>query len=160
MANFTVDKNVRVAVTSTVEAANPQRFIIERESPTNPGFWEGMGKRIYAGGESASFVAHSAITNWRITCQNKDGDWRYSRENLVGVGTPQIIIYCDDDYTGDNDFNDIVVRVNLGYFVADPNGIISQNIDTSTDEDGDGNFIKHKQLKDKWVPEKDGDIQP
>lgn len=165
MAIFSVDKNVRVLITSSVNAAYPQRFIVERESPTQPGFWEGMGKKIYAGGESASFVPHSAMTTWKITCQNQNGAWGYSRENLTGVGTQQIVIYCDDDTSGDDDFNDIIVRVNLGYFSVGPSGIVAvspESVDKSKDEDGDGNFKQHKSLKDdpKWTPKKKGDIEP
>lgn len=163
MATFTVDKDVRVTITSTVNAAYPQRFIVERESPTQPGFWEGMGKKIYAGGESASFVAHSAITTWKITCQNQNGAWGYSRENLTGVGTKQIVIYCDDDASGDNDFNDIVVRVTLGYFSAGPAGIVPvdpASVDKTKDEDGDGKFKQHKSPEPHWTPTKPGQIEP
>lgn len=123
-----------------------------------------MGKKIYAGGESASFCSTFSNDNLeKITCQNQNGAWGYS-ENLTGVGTQQIVIYCDDDTSGDDDFNDIIVRVNLGYFSVGPSGIVAvspESVDKSKDEDGDGNFKQRNLLKttQNGHPKK-GDIEP
>lgn len=166
MAQFTVDKNVRVSITSSVNAAYKQRFIVERQSTTRPGWWEGMGKRVYSGGETDSFLAFSEITIWKITCQNDNNGkgWRDSIERLYGAGTTHITLNCDDDTQGDNDFNDIVVQVNLGYgsAVTLP-GIVPTDptVDTSNDKAGDGDFREYKpKLHDDWFPKRKGDIEP
>ncbi|MET0392729.1 MAG: hypothetical protein ABW019_06290 [Chitinophagaceae bacterium] len=132
MTLFTVKKGVRVTIASSVNAAYPQRFIIERQSPTHPGLWEGMGKKTYAGGESPGFAADAADRIWKITCQNKNGPWVHSRERVTEAGPSERIIYCDDDMTGDGDFNDLIVRIKFKDH--------EEGSDASKDENGDGIF--------------------
>lgn len=166
MGQFTVDKNVRVSINSSVNAAYKQRFFVERQSTTKPGWWEGMGNRVYNGGESVAFFAFSEITIWKITCQNDNNGkgWRDSIERLYGAGTAHITLSCNDDNDGDDDFNDIVVQVSLGSGIGGSlSGIVSDdpNVDEKNDKLGDGDFREFRpKFHDKWVPKKNGDHEP
>ena len=107
-----------------------------------------MGKKLYTGGEAAVFAPFFEISIWRITCQNDQGNghWTDSRERLYGVGTSQIVLNCDDDKSGDSDFNDIVVKVQLGYNGVSLTGIVPVDNNTGNVEEkhGDGNFKQDK----------------
>jgi hypothetical protein len=121
MAEFLIDKDVRISITSNVNAAFQQRFYIEKRYDKDPfGIWRQMGNHLYNGVHSIpiNFLSDSEYSLWRIRCENqKDGDWRNSLENHTGGGTNKIVIYCDDDNSkgSDSDYNDLIVTVNLIY---------------------------------------------
>lgn len=121
MAEFLIDKDVRLSITSSVSAAFQQRFFIEKRYEKDPkSEWREMGNHEYYGEHLVSipFIADSEYSTWRIRCENqKDGDWRSSLEKRTGVGTKTIVIYCDDDNSkgADGDYNDLIVTINLIY---------------------------------------------
>ncbi len=148
MAQFTVDKGVKVFIASTVNAAYRQRFAIFRQKNSHPGWWERMGKPIYFGGETQTFPQFSEETTWKIICQydyENGSNWRDSKEKFSGGGTNQMTILCDDTPNGDLDYNDLIVRINLsessGTYSDSINAYI--NINNVRESVGDGIYKQY-----------------
>jgi hypothetical protein len=115
---FPTEAKVRLSITSTQNAAFSQRLFIERridDVAGNP-FYE-MGDYEYHGEiqNPIKFKASDHLCTWRIIGQNDGGDggWKSSRQRISGIGTPQIVVSHDDDNSGDDDFNDLIVTVSL-----------------------------------------------
>ncbi|EEI93251.1 hypothetical protein HMPREF0765_1163 [Sphingobacterium spiritivorum ATCC 33300] len=120
---FPVDPNVRISITSTTNAKFNQRFWIEKRYKNSlKGEWIQMGNHVYYGAQASAIEFKIDTKNeeswWRIRGENDTGDggWKSSRGiESLGVGTEEILIKFDDDFTGDSDFDDLVVKISLIY---------------------------------------------
>lgn len=118
MSIFPVGKDVRIRITSTINAAYKQRFFIEKRFYNDPETqWREMGNHVYYGAQVTplNFLAASEESFWQIKCENDNGkgSWRSSIQDMKGTGTSQVIIRCDDDKDGDDDYNDLVVTIDI-----------------------------------------------
>ncbi|MGJ1267059.1 hypothetical protein ACR78F_05960 [Sphingobacterium spiritivorum] len=120
---FPVEPNVRISITSATNAKFNQRFWIEKRYKNSPkGEWIQMGNHVYYGAQGSPIEFKIDTKNeeswWRIRGENDTGDggWKSSRGiEPLGVGTEDILIKFDDDFTGDSDFDDLVVKISLIY---------------------------------------------
>ena len=119
-----VPENTKVEIRSAVNAANPQRFAVEREIVLYSEQWQLIS--FYPGGTSVHYDEWAnGTTRLRITGDNKDGGWRQSRMHAYyPISTTFWQLSCDDDGTGDDDYNDLIVQVDMANHFAGHAGIL------------------------------------
>lgn len=142
---ITIDANVRIIVTSSTNAEYPQRFILERESADKPDWWETMGN--LNGGQSGLYLPLSRISRWKISGLYYNGKgWPNSAIRLRNYGTKFPKFDFNDSYPN-NDFDDLIVQLQLIYpGDAKVGGIEFKDFDSKA-TGGDGVFKYHSPLK-------------
>ncbi len=119
-----IPENTKVEIRSKKNAANPQRFAVEREIVLYSENWQLIS--FYPAGETVHYDEWpNGTTRLRITGDNQDGGWRQSRmHSYYPISTTFWQLSCDDDFTGDDDFDDLIVQVDLANHFAGHVGIL------------------------------------
>ncbi|WPE82821.1 hypothetical protein SB581_07580 [Acinetobacter baumannii] len=111
-----VKKGKNVKITSNFEAAAQQRFTVSRQIGLNPNF---VVLDVLNGGEGRTYEFYNENTVYRIYCdaywphKSQDG-WKPSRVSSTTSHDGNVTtIKCEDYWSTDNDWNDLIVVVTL-----------------------------------------------
>ena len=116
MATIQVMAGMKVTITSSVEAAARQRFRVFRQVGSDPQY---VLLDTISGGGSVVYGAWNVRSVYVIHCEAwwdyaHPTDWMPSREQVSTADAGNTtIIRCEDYWSTDNDWNDLVVRVAL-----------------------------------------------
>lgn len=114
MANIAVPAGHRVLITSTKEANALQRFVVWRQALPDPTLIQ--LDEVWAGG-SCDYAPLQTSSFYVISCQSaySGQPWQQSRE-IVSFKDDfrTAVIKCEDYFSTDNDWNDLVVTVTMG----------------------------------------------
>lgn len=116
MARFQVDSNKKVEIISTIDAAALQRYKVYRKL-LNDENWILLDT--VNGGQNKFYEALTIPAIYDIVCEGfweyeNPKDWMRSRENIsTGDGGKLIVIQCEDYWSTDNDWNDMVVTIKI-----------------------------------------------
>ena len=125
MAEIQVMAGKQVTISSSVDAAANQRFRVYRRVGDDPTF---VLLDTVSGGGSVEYGAWNAPSTYRIFCEGwwayaHPVDWMPSREQISSSDGGSITtIRCEDYWSTDGDWNDLVVTVRQ--MAANPKNIM------------------------------------
>jgi hypothetical protein len=116
MARIQVQNGMKVSISSKVGAAARQRYKVYRQVGANPEF---ILLDTISGGGGAQYGAWNVNAVYQIVCEGwwdyaRPTDWMPSREQIsTANGGNTTTIRCEDYWSTDGDWDDLIVTVNL-----------------------------------------------